>query len=302
MRVVYGDVSLGVKCSDRSYIFSYQTAGLESLVIRGKEWIFRAPKPTFWRATTDNDRGNGFSIKSAMWLGADMFIKPYGLVVSVDGTVLTKAELLAPANNKLLDSPLREANEVNIKYLYKTATSPEADVCVSYYVTEEGLRINFVYKGAEGLPELPVLGLRFILPFPASSFTYTGLSGETYPDRMKGGVEGTYQIDGMPVTQYVVPQDCGMHMNSSCVSIKRGDDELTFSMVDTKFAFSLLPYTAEELENALHHEELPPVRRSVLVMAAAVRGVGGINSWGADVEAPYHILGNKDYSLSFKIS
>lgn len=302
MRVVFGDVSLGVKCADRSYIFSYQTAGLESLVIKGREWIFRAPKPTFWRATTDNDRGNGFSLKAAMWLGADMFIKPYDFIVDVDGTILTKRDLLAPCNNKLFDSPLREAAEVNIKYLYKTATLPEADVCVSYHVNEEGMKINFVYNGAEGLPELPVVGLRFILPFPASSFTYTGLSGETYPDRMKGGVEGTYTVEGMPVTQYIVPQECGMHMESSCVAIKSGDDELTFSMVDKKFAFSLLPYTAEELENALHHEELPLVRRSVLVMAAAVRGVGGINSWGADTEAPYHIFGDKSYSLSFKIS
>ena len=35
--------------------------GLESLVKDGKEWLYRSPRPTFWRATTDNDRGNGFS-------------------------------------------------------------------------------------------------------------------------------------------------------------------------------------------------------------------------------------------------
>ena len=48
-----------------------------------------------------------------------------------------------------------------------------------------------------------------------------------------------------------------------------------------RFAFSCLPYTASEIENALHHEELPPARRTVLCVYGAVRGVGGIDSWGS---------------------
>lgn len=50
---------------------------------------------------------------------------------------------------------------------------------------------------------------------------------------------------------------------------------------DREFAFSCLPYTASEIENALHHEELPPARRTVLCVYGAVRGVGGIDSWGS---------------------
>ena len=41
--------------------------------------------------------------------------------------------------------------------------------------------------------------------------------------------------------------------------------------------FSCLPYTASEIENATHHEELPPARRTVLCVYGAVRGVGGID-------------------------
>ncbi len=51
--------------------------------------------------------------------------------------------------------------------------------------------------------------------------------------------------------------------------------------IQTEFAFSCLPYTASEIENALHHEELPPARRTVLCVYGAVRGVGGIDSWGS---------------------
>ena len=48
--------------------------GLESIVKNGYEWLYRCPKPTFWRALTDNDRGSKFHIKSGSWLSADMFI------------------------------------------------------------------------------------------------------------------------------------------------------------------------------------------------------------------------------------
>lgn len=67
------------------------------------------------------------------------------------------------------------------------------------------------------------------------------------------------------------------------------------------FAFSCLPYTASEVENATHHEELPPARRTVLCVYGAVRGVGGIDSWGSDVEDDYRISAEKDIHYSFII-
>ena len=74
IRVVYGDYTLGVHGEGYDYIFSYAQGGLESIVKNGYEWLYRSPKPTFWRALTDNDRGSKFHIKSGNWLAADMFI------------------------------------------------------------------------------------------------------------------------------------------------------------------------------------------------------------------------------------
>ena len=76
---------------------------------------------------------------------------------------------------------------------------------------------------------------------------------------------------------------------------------LRFEKVGKEFSFSCLPYTAAEIENATHHEELPPARRTVLCIYGAVRGVGGIDSWGSDVEEEYHIDSEKDIAYSFKI-
>ena len=62
----------GVHGEGFDYIFSYAQGGLESIVKNGYEWLYRGPKPTFWRALTDNDRGSKFHIKSGSWLSADI--------------------------------------------------------------------------------------------------------------------------------------------------------------------------------------------------------------------------------------
>lgn len=77
LRIVFGDVTVGIHGEDFHYIFSKQTGGMESLVKAGKEWLYRTPYSTFWRATTDNDRGNGFPLRSGMWLGGRSVSKVY---------------------------------------------------------------------------------------------------------------------------------------------------------------------------------------------------------------------------------
>ena len=128
--IVYGDVTLGVHGEDFHLIFSYQTGGLESMVKHGKEWLYRTPKPTFWRATTDNDRGNGFPFRAGMWMTADMFQKCVDIQVRIDGTKIEKPS--APVNNKYSDK--ETAERVEVIFTYETLTVPSTQVKVSYLV------------------------------------------------------------------------------------------------------------------------------------------------------------------------
>lgn len=317
LRIVYGDATLGVHGEGFSYIFSYACGGLESLVTGGREWLYRVPKPTFWRALTDNDRGSKFHLRSGMWLSADMFIACTGVSVQVDGR--EPGLPIAPANNQYGGE--ETAEQITVTFVYETITTPSTTVRVAYEVNAGGqIRVNVEYHGNRELPELPVFGLRFIMPTQAVSYRYEGLSGETYPDRMAGGIPGVYEVKGLPVTKYLVPQDCQVHMDTKWLEIYRnttlcnvdkrsaekngGGQErfgLRFLAADKRFAFSCIPYTAEELENATHIEELPPARRTVVSILGAVRGVGGINTWGEDVEPAYHIDAGKDIRYSFVI-
>ena len=309
LRVVYGDFTLGVHGEGFDYIFSYAQGGLESLVKNGYEWLYRCPKPTFWRALTDNDRGSRFHIKSGSWLAADMFIDCKDVEVITDG--VSQGKPCAPDNNKYGADVA--ADEVTVKYVYETITTPATTVMVIYHVNNQGrITVEVSYKGVKGLPELPAFGLRFIMPTLADKYMYEGLSGETYPDRMAGAKKGVYEIDDLSLAPYLVPQECGMRMDTEWLEVTR-HTSLNNSRIDSSaqtlriekdvdaFAFSCLPYTASEIENATHHEELPPARRTVLCVYGAVRGVGGIDSWGSDVEEAYRINAEEDIAYSFAI-
>ena len=296
LRVVYGDYTLGVHGEGFDYIFSYAQGGLESIVKNGYEWLYRCPKPTFWRALTDNDRGSKFHIKSGSWLSADMFIDCKGTQVIMDGEV---QKPYAQDNNSFGWDVF--ADEIIVKYTYETISNPSTTVLVTYTVHASGkIQVDVHYNGVKGLLELPVFGMRFIMPTLADKYIYKGLSGETYPDRKAGAQKGIYEVTDLNLTPYLVPQECGMRMDTEWLEVIR-HTSLDNCRTDQEFAFSCLPYTASEIENALHHEELPPARRTVLCVYGAVRGVGGIDSWQSDVEDEYHISAEKSLRYLFVI-
>lgn len=100
---------------------------MESIVKNGYEWLYRCPKPTFWRALTDNDRGSRFHIKSGSWLASDMFIDCKKTEVIMDGELQKQ---YAPDNNSYGGDVA--AGEIIVKYTYETVSNPVTTVIVSY--------------------------------------------------------------------------------------------------------------------------------------------------------------------------
>ena len=284
LAVIQGDVNLGVRGDRFALQFSYTEAGLSSLRLDGgPEWVWRAPRPALWRAPTENDRGCGFPVRSAAWMAADAYPQAAGWQVEEA-------------------SPQR----VRIRYTFTFPTVPGASADLTYTVTGSALRVDAAYHGVPGAPELPVFGVRMSTLHPAARVCWTGLSGETYPDRYKGAQFGRWS-EQPHIPAYLVPQDCGVHMGTRTLTLEQQDAAcrttaaLTLRMAEEPFAFSALPNTPQELENAAHRDELPCTGRTVLSVLGAVRGVGGIDSWGTDVEPACRLSGEADHRLSFLI-
>lgn len=280
LRVEQGDANLGVFGDGFEILFSYLNGGPVSLKINGTQWIYRAPRPAFWRACTDNDRGNRFAVTSGAWVSGEV----------------------APAYGGW---EVREASEARVRIVYRFTVPAVPGVLaeVTYTVENNGvLTVQADYHGAEQAPELPCFGLRWQTPAPVAETAWTGLSGETYPDRWKGGVFGNHWE--MPqIAAHLVPQDCGCHYRTQQVNLRQAEEEgsLTIQMAQSAFTFSALPNSPMELEAALHQSELPASGRTTVSVLGPVRGVGGIDSWGSHPEEAYRIDGAADYSLQFHI-
>lgn len=282
LKVVHGDVNIGVHGKDFKVIFSKQEGGIVSLRYSGKEFITRTPKTYYWRATTDNDRGNKHEFKCAGWLSASIC-------------------------QKYVDFSMEEqVDKVILHYTYELPTIPTTNVKINYEVTSDNsIKVNIAYNGVEGLPMLPVLGMNFRFLSEFNSFSWYGMGPEeNYIDRAEGAKLGIYSSTPLEnLSKYLVPQECGNRIGTRWLTVKNEKCEgIKFSYEKSPFEFSVLPYNYMELENALHIEDLPPVNFTNINIIGKQMGVGGDDSWGAPVLPEFCIDSSKDLEYSFIIS
>lgn len=278
LRFVDGDGAYGLHGDGFKVLFSKLEGGPCSIRIGDEEWLWRAPKLAFWRAPTENDIGCSFPQKSAIWNAVELWQKCCGFRVGENSS---------------------EAFEIT--YAYTAACMSDLEAEISYRIEKSGrLKVSCTYHGKEGCPELPIFGIRFATMKPVKEICWTGLSGETYPDRYKGAVYGTY-TEVPHLANYLVPQECGNHYNTDSFTLKIGATELVGAKTAASFSFSALPYTPAQLQDAYHVDELPKSQRTVVTIAGEMRGVGGIDTWMTDVEPAYRISAEKDQSLCFEL-
>lgn len=280
--VVQGDVNIGVHGRDFSVLFSKQIGTLVSLSYSGRELISYPPLPLFWRATTDNDRGTGMDFHGAGWYAAS----------------------LAP---KCTDVQLREEGmAVTVRFNYKLSIHADAGASVAYTVYPDGrIRVRSEYKGAEGLPDLPIFALCFKLPASYSKLKWLAMGPEeNYIDRCSGARLCLFETEVKDSDAgYLVPQESGNRTGVRSVSIlDRGEAGISVKApAHAPLECRISPYTAFELEHARHRFELPPVHYTVVTVAGRQMGVGGDDSWGAPVHEEYRLPADQDMSFEFWI-
>ncbi len=277
VQLIEGNLHYGVVGKGFKILFSTVKGGPVSMNFGGHEWLQSAIKPTYWRAPTENDSFNDFTQLSGGWSAADRYS------VSTDMSAKMQGECAV------------------IAYTYDTLQGNTSTV--TYTVDGYGsMSVEAVFNGKEGLPQLPLFGLQMVTPEPLERFNYVGYSGETYPDRYKGGVYGTHSaFVSEQLPPYLVPQECGCHSYSKAFTLQGKNGHRLCFTAEQDFHFSVLPYSTAQLEEAWHKYELPAVTRTYVRVLAAMRGVGGIQTWGADVEPQYHVDATKDIVLRFEV-
>ncbi|QGQ44405.1 glycoside hydrolase family 2 TIM barrel-domain containing protein [Metabacillus sediminilitoris] len=281
LRVVKGDVNIGIHGRDFTVMFSKQAGSLTSLNYAGREMIENPPVPLFWRATTDNDRGYSQDFHSGCWFAASLARKCVGIDV------------------------LEEKEFVSVAFTYKFSISNDVVVTIKYFVYPDGnIRVKSVYHGAEGLPQMPIFAVSFKIPAKYDQLEWFAMGPEeNYSDRSMGARLGIFKNQVSDnVSGYVKPQESGNRTGVRRVSlISKGGNGIKISAVADPFECTISPYTAFELENAQHHYELPNVHYTVVTVAGRQMGVGGDDSWGAPVHDEHLINADNDMEFEFMI-
>lgn len=281
-----GASSVGVDGEGYSLFFGLygHEIGLASAKVRGYEILKGIPRLTFWRPSTDNDRGNGFVHSSKRYFAFSKWARHMATEVN-DG----------PDGSKC------------IRYKYALdETGAEAEVSYAFGLgncVDVGIR----YKGAAGMPSMPCFGID--LPFDANAIGKIEAYGhgpyDTYSDSLGGGSACLYETNARDnLLPYSIPQECGHKMGTRFVELYlRNDDVVRIEAIDHPFSYKLLPFDEFQIEAASHYGELMRTKSdaSHLTIYAAMRGIGGDDSWGAPVHEEYEVSGEGEYALSFRL-
>ena len=282
-QIANGDVNVGISGEGFEVIFAKNLGRMVSMKYDGIEYIHQpnlSLMPNFWRASTDNDRGNQAPIRMAQWKLASMY-----------------------AFNEFMEiNRLEEGLEVI--FTYNLNTMPVSHAIVKYFINSYGqIHVTMSYEGVEGLPNMFKFGMDLAIPCEFNTLTWRGFGpDETYADREFGARYGTFTNQVADnLAAYVIPQACGNHTGVRYATLTNESGAGLKITGDAPLSFSALPYTSHELEAAFHHYELPPVHKTVLSINHQEMGVGGDDSWGARPDARFELPANMKYEYSFVI-
>lgn len=298
IKVVKGKYNIGVKGNHFSVLFSKDKGNIVSYNYGGKELIRSMPRPNFWRAPVDNDRGNNMPARYAQWKIASMY--------SSSGPIHEDSnDYTNGTNEDRFGYPVikEDAQSISLTFKYYLPTTPASSVLVTYTVTGDGrVWIKEEYEPVEGLTPMPEFGMMFKFSPEFDKVTYYGNGPkENYVDRNRGAKLGIFEskVSDM-MEKYIRPQETGNRtgVRWAKVTDNRGRG-LLFEAPDT-MNFSALAYTPEELEAAEHPYELPRVTKTVVRCSLMQMGIAGDDSWGSKTHDEF-LLPN-DQKLSFVMS
>ncbi|WP_211750066.1 glycoside hydrolase family 2 TIM barrel-domain containing protein [Paenibacillus sp. Marseille-Q4541] len=265
---------------DFKAVFNKGTGDLTSYSYNGVELIGEVPKPNFWRAVTDNDRGNRLPERASTWRSAG-------------------------AGRRLENFTYRiHANQAEIEVTYALPTTTISYSKLLYQVNGDGeIRVTMELMPGPNLPEIPEVGLMLRLPNGFENLRWYGKGPhENYWDRAEGAKIGIYEGDVKEqLTPYLRPQESGNKTEVRWAEVTRRDGIGLRFEGNSLIEFCALPYSPEELEAHDHHYKLPKSSGAVIRVNYRQMGVGGDDSWNARTHPEFTLFANRSYIYRFSI-
>ena len=268
--------------------FSTADGEMTELLYNGKNLIKEGLQPNFWRALTDNDVANNHLERCGIWKFAGKNAKLQSIDLKEDSN---KQLATVTVNYKL------EAQESTLQTVYQVR--PNGAVKVS---------MHFV-PGNKSLPEMPRLGMRMILPAEYDVMTWLGRGPqENYADRKTGYPIGLYTATVWEQFHpYVRAQETGNKTDVRWVALRNKAGEGLLITGEEPLNVSAWNFPLEDIDYVAFNTERRHggsiMKKDMIWLNIDHRhmGVGGDNTWGAQVHPEYTITPHEwQYSFTMQ--
>lgn len=268
--------------------FSTADGEMTELLYNGKNLIKEGLQPNFWRALTDNDVANNHLERCGIWKFAGKNAQLQSIDLKEDSN---KQLATVTVNYKL------EAQESTLQTVYQVR--PNGAVKVS---------MHFV-PGNKSLPEMPRLGMRMILPAEYDVMTWLGRGPqENYADRKTGYPIGLYTATVWEQFHpYVRAQETGNKTDVRWVALRNKAGEGLLITGEEPLNVSAWNFPLEDIDYVAFNTERRHggsiMKKDMIWLNIDHRhmGVGGDNTWGAQVHPEYTITPHEwQYSFTMQ--
>ncbi|MFH9814991.1 glycoside hydrolase family 2 TIM barrel-domain containing protein [Streptomyces sp. NPDC017230] len=281
----HDDRDKDVRVSGRGFSVTVdkRTGTITSYEAKGTRLLTSGPAPNFWRAPTDNDKGNGQHTRNQTWRDAG-------------------------ARRKVTDVTVRALGDraVEIEVGGTLPTTVESTYTTTYTVFGNGeIKVdNTLHPGAASLPYIPEVGTLLFLPHRLDRLHYYGRGPEeNHWDRNTGTDVGLYSgTVAEQWTPYIRPQENGNKTDVRWIALtdRRGVGLLASGepLLEANASY----FTPEDLSAGVRHDyQLTPRDEVVLRLNHRQMGVGGDNSWGAHTHDEFKLFTDRDYSYTYRL-
>jgi beta-galactosidase len=273
-----------------SVAVSTRTGSIDSYNVDGQELLTAPIEPNYWRAPTDNDRGNEMPRRQGVWQLASLhrlnLPREMKAVQAAPGVVriTSKARLAAGEATQTSTYTIRGDGSIEVEAQFSSGRSP--------------------------LPSLPRLGMQARVSGALRNVEWYGRGPqENYWDRKLGSAVGAYRdkVENLWFG-YVEPQETGNRTDVRWVTLTDAHGFGLKVSGEPLINFSAWPFRASELEHEkwpvnLGHKHTAEIEYSddiTLNVDYGQMGVGGDDSWGAPTHAEF-MLSAPEYSYKFRL-
>ncbi|MFC8941494.1 glycoside hydrolase family 2 TIM barrel-domain containing protein [Streptomyces griseoincarnatus] len=249
----------------------------------GTRLLTSGPAPNFWRAPTDNDRGNGQHLRNQTWRDAG-------------------------ARRTVTDVTVRPLGDraVEVRVTGTLPTTVESRYSTTYTVFGHGeIKVDHtLHPGAANLPYLPEVGSLLFLPRRLDRLHWYGRGPEeNHWDRNAGTDVGRWSSTvAEQWTPYIRPQENGNKTDVRWAALTDRTGRGLLVTGEPLVEINASHFTPEDLSAGVRHDyQLTPRDAVVLRVNHRQMGVGGDNSWGAHTHDEFKLFADRDYAYTYRL-